>query len=59
MSSKHTSEIIASQTGISSSKIALEAFERHIEKKLNETTENKTQATNSKSDVNSNKFKSF
>ncbi len=58
MSSSSSSEKIASQIALSSSKMALTAFERHIEEKLNEKTE-KQETANSKPKVNINETKSF
>lgn len=58
MSSSSSSEKIASQIALSSSKMALTAFERHIEKKLNEKTE-KQETPNSKPKVKINETKSF
>jgi hypothetical protein len=58
MSSKDTAKSIASQIGDSSSKIALSAFEGHIEEKLNEKTE-KQDSTKSNHKVDGNAPKSF
>ncbi len=58
MSSSSSNEKIASQIALSSSKMALTAFERHIEEKLNEKTE-KQETANSKPKVNINGTKSF
>jgi hypothetical protein len=58
MSNGSSSEKIGSQVALSSSKMALSAFERHIEEKLNEKTE-KQETPNSKPKVNINETKSF
>ncbi|WP_193199466.1 hypothetical protein [Nostoc sp. MG11] len=58
MSSGINGEKIASNIALSSSKIALTAFEHHIEKKLNEKTE-KQEPERSNSKINLNAPKSF
>ncbi|MBW4646600.1 MAG: hypothetical protein KME23_27025 [Goleter apudmare HA4340-LM2] len=58
MSSKDAAKAIGSQIALSSSKIALSAFESHIEEKLNEKTE-KQESTESKKKADVNKPKSF
>ncbi|MEH1832010.1 MAG: hypothetical protein V7L29_08045 [Nostoc sp.] len=58
MSSSSSREKIASQIALSSSRMALTAFERHIEEKLNDQTE-KHETANSKPKVNLNETKSF
>jgi hypothetical protein len=58
MSSGNNGETIASNIALSSSKMALTAFEHHIEEKLNEKTE-KQEPANSNSKTKPNAPKSF
>ncbi|MBD2611674.1 MAG: hypothetical protein RMY62_014045 [Nostoc sp. ZfuVER08] len=58
MSSTSAIQKIASQIALSSSKMTLMAFERHIEEKLNENTK-KQESAKSKPKVNVNATKSF
>ncbi|MDZ8025807.1 MAG: hypothetical protein RMX65_003330 [Nostoc sp. DedQUE01] len=58
MSSNSASQKIALQIALSSSKMTLMAFERHIEEKLNEKTK-KEESDNSKPKANVNTTKSF
>lgn len=58
MSSDQTAKSMASQIALSSSKMALGAFENYIKEKLNENTESQAN-TNSKPKGNLNEPKSF
>ncbi|WP_166507486.1 hypothetical protein [Nostoc sp. 106C] len=58
MSSDQAAKSMASRIALSSSKIALAAFENYITEKLNENTESQVK-TNSKPKVNINEPKSF